>query len=287
VTLGDHDAPEVPVPDDAGWQRTTLHIPGMDCPTEEQLVRMALAELPSVADLAFDLADRRLTVVHREPADRILAALAPLGFGARVEAAEPTAPVTPPPHGPGVADAARERRVLLAVLAINAAMFVVDLAAGLWAQSTGLVADSLDMLADASVYAIALLAVGGAHASQRRSARTSGWLQLALAGLVLIEVVRRATQGSEPISGAMVVVGLLALAANLTCVVLLSAHRTGGVHLRASWIFTTNDALANAGVIAAGILVAVTGSALPDLLIGTAIALLVASGALRILRMSR
>jgi Co/Zn/Cd efflux system component/copper chaperone CopZ len=275
------------VPDDVTWRRTTLRVPGMDCPTEEQLVRMALAELPAVAELEFDLADRRLTVVHRSPADRVLAALAPLGFGARVEASEPTTPLPPPTPGHGEDAAARERRVLLAVLAINAAMFVVELAAGLWAQSTGLVADSLDMLADASVYAIALLAVGGAHASQRRSARVSGWLQLALAGLVLVEVARRATQGSEPISGTMVAVGLLALAANLTCVVLLSRYRTGGVHLRASWIFTTNDALANAGVIAAGILVAVTGSALPDLLIGTAIAVLVASGALRILRMSR
>jgi Co/Zn/Cd efflux system component len=85
----------------------------------------------------------------------------------------------------------------------------------------------------------------------------------------------------------MVIVGGLALVANLTCVVLLSRHRTGGVHLRASWIFTTNDTLANAGVILAGLLVAVTGAAWPDLLIGTAIAMLVASGAVRILRMSR
>jgi Co/Zn/Cd efflux system component len=259
----------------------------MDCPTEEQLVRMALAELPELAELEFDLADRRLTVIHRDPAERVLTALEPLGFGAHVEASEPTAEPAPPTPGQAEGAAARERRVLLAVLSINAAMFVIELAAGLWAQSTGLVADSLDMLADASVYAIALLAVGGAHASQRRSARVSGWLQLALAGLVLVEVVRRATQGSEPISGAMMFVGLLALVANLTCVALLSRHRTGGVHLRASWIFTTNDALANAGVIAAGLLVAVTGSALPDLLIGTAIAVLVASGALRILRMSR
>jgi Co/Zn/Cd efflux system component len=166
-------------------------------------------------------------------------------------------------------------------------MFVVELAAGLWAGSTGLLADSLDMLADATVYAIALAAVGGSLRHQRRSARASGWLQLVLAGLVLVDVVRRLLGGGEPEAGWMIAVGILALLGNLTCVALLAAHRHGGVHLRASWIFTTNDALANLGVIVAGQLVALTGSAWPDLLVGTLIALLVASGAMRILRMSR
>ena len=71
------DSQEVPVPDDRTWHRSTLRIPGMDCPTEEELVRIALAELPQPAQLAFDLADRRLTVVHRDPAERILAATLP------------------------------------------------------------------------------------------------------------------------------------------------------------------------------------------------------------------
>ena len=83
----------------------------------------------------------------------------------------------------------------------------------------------------------------------------------------------------------MMAVGLLALLANLACVAILSGHRRGGAHMRASWIFTTNDALANLGVIIAGALVAVTGSAVPDLVMGAGIAALVASGAWRILRM--
>lgn len=257
----------------------------MDCPTEEQLVRIALAEVESVAHVRVDLAERRLTVVHRAGPERILAMVEPLGLGARVTA---VVPVAGPPAGPGAgpSDPAAERRVLVAVLAINAAMFLVELAAGWWARSTGLLADSLDMLADASVYAIALVAVGGARAAQRRSARVSGWLQLGLAALVLAEVLRRAIEGGAPRSEVMMTVGVLALLANVTCVVLLARHRRGGLHLRASWIFTTNDTLANLGVILAGQLVAVTGSPWPDLLIGTAIALLVASGALRILRMT-
>ena len=179
-----------------------------------------------------------------------------------------------------------QRTVLWIVLAINAGMFGVELAAGLWAQSTGLIADSLDMLADAAVYGIALAAVGGSVLSQRRSARISGWLQLALAVLVLLDVGRRLVQGSEPVSAAMMVVGALALVANGTVVALIARHRGGGVHLRASWIFSVNDTLANLAVIAAGVLVALTGSQLPDLAAGAAIALLVASGAWRILRMS-
>jgi Co/Zn/Cd efflux system component len=271
------------VPDEALPTRSVFAVPGMDCPTEEQLVRMALSGIEDVRSLDFDLDVRQLEAIHMGPPVTILSALEPLAMGAHLlssEAVDPhTEAVSREPES-GVA----QRRALWFVLAINAVMFVIELVAGLVAQSTGLVADSLDMLADASIYAIALLAAGNV-ASQRRAARLSGWVQLALAGLVLVEVLRRAASGSEPVEALMVGVGLLALAANLTCVAILSRHRRGGAHMRASWIFTTNDALANLGVIVAGLLVAVTGSALPDLVIGTAIAVLVASGAWRILRM--
>jgi Co/Zn/Cd efflux system component len=83
----------------------------------------------------------------------------------------------------------------------------------------------------------------------------------------------------------MLGIALLALAANLACLALLTRHREGGVHMKASWIFSTNDVLANLGVIIAGVLVAWTGSNYPDLMIGALIALLVANGARRILRL--
>ena len=263
--------------------RSVFHVSGMDCPTEEQLIRMALAGVGGIESLDFDLGARELKAVHTGTPDPILDVLEPLGMGARLMAVTAMDPAEAALDGPRSASPASQRRALWWVLGINAAMFVIELVAGLVAQSTGLVADSVDMLADASIYAIALLAAGNA-ASQRRSARLSGWLQLALAALVALEVLRRAAAGSEPVEALMVAVGLLALAANLTCVALLSRHRDGGAHMRASWIFTTNDALANVGVIVAGVLVAVTGSALPDLIIGAAIAALVASGAWRILR---
>ncbi len=83
----------------------------------------------------------------------------------------------------------------------------------------------------------------------------------------------------------MIGVAVVALVANLACLALLANHRTGGVHLRASWIFSTNDALANIAVIVAGVLVMATGSAVPDLVAGTAVGVLVLSGAVRILRL--
>ena len=252
----------------------------MDCPTEEELVRLSLAGADGVRGVQCSLARRELRVVHDGPPEPILATLRPLALGAQLLTTGPA---------PAAAEASpdkAQRTALWLVLAINATMFVIELVVGLWAQSTGLIADSLDMLADAAVYAIALAAVGGSAVSQRRSARTSGWLQLALAALVLVDVGRRLVQGSEPAGAAMVAVGALALIANLTVVALIARHRQEGVHLRASWIFSVNDTLANLGVIVAGLLVALTGSQLPDLIAGAAIALLVASGAWRILRIA-
>ena len=81
----------------------------------------------------------------------------------------------------------------------------------------------------------------------------------------------------------MMIVALVALAANIACMALIARHREGGLHMKASWIFSTNDVIANIGVIVAGTLVAWTGSRFPDLAIGALIAVVVASGAVRIL----
>lgn len=182
------------------------------------------------------------------------------------------------------AAATAEAKTLRWLLGINALMFVVEIVTGWLAQSTGLIADSLDMLADAAVYGLALYAVG--HAGrQLGAARLSGWLQMLLAFGVLSEVVRRWLFGSAPEPLPMMGIALLALVANVTCLALLARHRDGGAHMRASWIFSTNDVLANLGVILAGALVAWTGSNIPDLLIGLLIALLVLNGARRILQL--
>lgn len=179
-----------------------------------------------------------------------------------------------------------ERKVLLALLLINATMFVVEMTVGWFAQSTGLIADSLDMLADASVYAVSLYAVGKAAHAKQAAARASGWMQIALAGLVLIDVARRLLLGSEPQSDWMIGIASVALIANVTCLWLIRKHRDGEVHMRAAWIFSANDVIANAGLILAGVLVALTSSRWPDLVVGVIVAVIVMRGGIRILRES-
>jgi Co/Zn/Cd efflux system component len=180
--------------------------------------------------------------------------------------------------------AAPERRVLWTLLIINALMFVIEAVAGWLGESTGLMADSLDMLADASVYGVGLYAVGRSLVVKARAASISGVLQLALGAGVLADVGRRFLAGSEPVSTLMIGVGLVALAANTVCLVLISRYRKGGIHMRASWIFSRNDVIANGGVILSGVLVWLTASRLPDLVIGAIIAAVVIKGGRDILR---
>ncbi len=180
-----------------------------------------------------------------------------------------------------------ERRTLLVLLAINGGMFVVEAVTGWLADAAGLVADSLDMLADASVYGIVLYAVGRSRRLQVNAATASGVLQIALGAGVVLDVVRRFVVGSEPVSLLMMVVGGIALAANVTCLVLIAKHREGGVHMRASYIFSANDVMANVGVIVSGGLVLWLGSRLPDLIVGAVIAVIVIRGGVEILRQAR
>lgn len=180
-----------------------------------------------------------------------------------------------------------ESRVLIILLVINALMFLVEIVAGIVGQSTALTADSLDMLADASVYGVALYAVGRSALLKIRAATLSGVLQTLLGIGVLVDVLRRFMAGSEPISSLIIGVGLIGLAANITCLVLIARHRHGDVHMRASWIFSKNDVIANLGVISGGVLVAWLGSPYPDLVIGTVIAGIVVKGGLHIIQVAR
>jgi Co/Zn/Cd efflux system component len=162
-------------------------------------------------------------------------------------------------------------------------MFVIEFMAGIIASSTGLIADSLDMFADAAIYGIALFVVGKNANAQLKAAHLSGWFQFGLAMIVLIDVLRRFVYGSEPVSILMILIGGLALAANITCLYLMSDHKNSGAHMKASYIFSANDVIVNLGVIVAGILVAFTGSNYPDLIIGLIVVLFVLNSARKIL----
>lgn len=262
----------------------------MDCPSEEQLIRTALAPFEEIESLNFNLKDRTLTVFHETEAKRILERLAPLNFGTMIKSDKK---LTEMEENLVFSEKAKtqgkresESNVLKILLAINAFMFAAEITFGFIAQSTGLIADAMDMLADAVVYGLSLYAVGKASSLQRKAARMSGYLQMALALFALIEVLRRFIFGSDPEPAYMIFVSLVALVANLSCLALISKHREGGVHMRASWIFSTNDVLANIGVIVAGVLVNFLHSTWPDLMIGAIITIIVGRGALSILKIS-
>jgi len=176
-----------------------------------------------------------------------------------------------------------QARILWIVLGINAAMFVAEFSAGVIAQSTGLIADSLDMLADAAVYCVSLYAVGRSASLKNRAAMLSGVLQILLAVSVAGEILRRTIMGSEPEPTLMIGVSLIALVANVTCLTLIAKHRDGEVHMRASWVFSKNDVIANVGVIVAGGLVLLLDEHWPDLVIGALIVLVVLRGGISIL----
>ncbi len=176
-----------------------------------------------------------------------------------------------------------QSRVLILLLAINSVMFVAEIITGIIGDSTALIADSLDMLADAAVYAVGLYAVGRSMHTKAKAAHASGVLQILLGLGVLFDIVRRFIVGSEPSSLMMMVVGIVALIANSVCLALIYRHRQGEVHMRASWVFSKNDVIANLGVIAGGLLVAYTGSSYPDLFIGLIIAAIVIRGGIYII----
>lgn len=269
--------------------QTIFDIPKMDCPSEEKIIRMALEGIESIRHLAFDLNARRLAVAHTGQPDQILSALTPLGFGARISETKTLSDAESAKFATDEApssDNESETKVLKILLAINAAMFVIELSLGLIAQSAGLIADSLDMFADAAVYGVSLYAVGKALNMKRRAARMSGYLQMLLALGSLFEVMRRFLFGSEPEGALMMGVATLALVANIACMALLSRHREGEVHMKASWIFSTNDVIANMGVILAGVLVGWLNTNWPDLVVGLIISFVVFRGGLRILRIS-
>ena len=188
---------------------------------------------------------------------------------------------------PTAAETAQQRRILWIALALNATMFVAETTAGVIANSAGLIADGLDMLSDASAYAIGLIAVGRSARFKANAAMSSGVLLVILGIGVIIDVIRRAVSGEPPEGSIMIVAAAVALAVNATVLRLLSKQRSQEVHLRATWIFTRADVVANAAVIIYGGAVLLTGFRYIDLIVGAAIGLYVVKEALEILKEAR
>ncbi len=178
---------------------------------------------------------------------------------------------------------AQDRRILWQVLLINLGQCAAGLVVGAWAASTAVMGAALDNLADASVYAVSLYAVGRAAAIKVRAARLSGWLLIGLAVLLFVEVLRRFFGGEAPLGMAMIAMAALNAALNIVCLRLLRRHRGDDVNFKASAIFTSNDTLVNGAIVVAGALVMWWGSNLPDLVLGVVVAVIAGNGGREIL----
>lgn len=261
-------------------QKTTFFIQKMDCSSEEQLIRLKLEGFENIAALEFDVSHRRLTVHHTGEHEPIFKEINALELDARVEASGVSQEYSGG-HG-------RDVRLLTQVLLINFLFFLLEILTGFLSNSMGLLADGLDMLADSLVYGLALFAVGGTMARKKTIARVGGYFQLALAVFGMLEVLHRFfSSKGMPVFQTMMMISLLALLGNAGSLYLLQKSKNTESHIQASMIFTSNDVIANLGVIFAGGLVFITHSKFPDLLIGGVVFVLVARGAYRILQLAK
>ncbi|HET8886412.1 MAG TPA: cation diffusion facilitator family transporter [Salinimicrobium sp.] len=262
-------------------QKSEFTIQRMDCPSEEQLIRMKLERLQQIKYLDFDIPNRKLSVYHETEVDKIDEALSSLKLNSKLEN---TAEV----DGLPVNDTSVQKKTLWYVLGINFLFFVVEMTTGWISNSMGLIADSLDMLADSIVYALSLFAVGSTVIRKNKVAKASGIFQIVLAILGFIEVLRRFFEDSAiPLFGWMIGISILALIGNIVSLWLINKVKSSEAHMQASAIFTSNDILVNSGVILAGVLVYFLNSKLPDLIIGIIVFSFVMRGALRILKISK
>ncbi|WP_417265882.1 cation transporter [Brumimicrobium sp.] len=263
-------------------EKTLFIIPKMDCPSEENLIRMNLDGISSIANLDFDIPNRKLTIFHNGQIEEIEKSIIDLKLGGKRISTVQT-------DQTDFNENASQKKLLWIVLAINFAFFVIEMTTGLISKSMGLVADSLDMLADSFVYGISLFAVGGTLTKKKRIAKIAGYFQITLAIIGFSEVLRRFFGAEElPDFWTMIIVSILALIANGICLYILQKSKSKEeAHMKASMIFTSNDIIINLGVISAGLLVNWLSSNTPDLLVGTIVFVLVIQGAFRILKLSK
>lgn len=263
-------------------QKTIFEISKMDCPSEENLIRMKLDGISDIKNLEFDIPNRQLTVFHYGPIDLIEKSILELNLGGQKLVTEET-------DQTDFEENTSQKKLLWTVLIINFAFFLIEILTGIFSKSMGLVADSLDMLADSFVYGISLFAVGGTLIRKKRIARIAGYFQITLAILGFAEVLRRFFGAvSLPDFSTMIFISTLALVANGICLYLLQKSKSKEeAHIKASMIFTSNDVIINLGVIIAGVLVKVLNSNKPDLIIGTIVFVLVVQGAIRILKIGK
>jgi Co/Zn/Cd efflux system component len=181
----------------------------------------------------------------------------------------------------------RQRRVLQVVLWINVGMFLAEFISGILANSTALLADSVDMLGDAIVYGFSLYVVARGAIWQARAALLKGLIMAAFGVGVLVQVMVKLLAGLTPSAEVMGGIGLLALAANGACLALLWRRRTDDINMRSAWVCSVNDVAGNAAVLVASAAVAISGSGWPDIIVGLLIAAMFGTSAVSVIRAAR
>jgi len=168
----------------------------------------------------------------------------------------------------------KQRIVLIIVLVINAVMFFVEFTFGILSKSTALLADSLDMLGDATVYAFSLYVINKNQKWKAYAALLKGLLISIFGLFVFYEATNKMFSDILPITNTMGYIGTMALIANITCLALLLKHKEDDINMRSTWICSRNDIIANIGVITAAICVSYFNSKWPDIMIGLILATL-------------
>lgn len=263
-------------------QKTEFEISKMDCPSEENLIRLKLQDVSGIEHLEFDIDNRKLYVFHISELQGIENAIAQLKLGSKVIGSVES-------DEKFESENSQQKKILWLVLGINFLFFLIEINTGFISDSMALVADSLDMLADSFVYALSIMAIGTSLVLKKKVAKLAGYFQIILAAAGFFEILRRFLNLEEkPNFQIMILVSILALIANALCLYILKKGKNKSEpHMKASIIFTSNDVIINLGVILAGILVLYFNSKIPDLLIGALVFGLVIQGAIRILKLSK
>lgn len=181
----------------------------------------------------------------------------------------------------------RWRRILWFALIVNGAMFLVEILAGVAADSRALQADALDFLGDSANYAISLGVASMALSWRARAALLKAGTMLAFGLYVLGSAIYGFMAGSAPHAETMGLIGMLALIANVVVALALYKYRTGDANMRSVWICSRNDALGNVAVIAAAFGVFGTGQGWPDLVVAAIMAGLAIWGGAQVIAQAR
>lgn len=180
----------------------------------------------------------------------------------------------------------RQSKVLWTVLGINIVMFVVELLSGIRSYSLALTGDSLDMLGDAIAYGSSLYVIHKGRKAQAKSALLKGCIMFASAIAVFSRATYQVFFNRTPELEVMSAIGVIALAANLFCLFLLTRHRNDNINMSSVWLCSRNDIIANTSVLLAAGLVFLTKSPLPDIAVGLLLTFIFAQSAGKVLRQS-